>query len=57
VDPKVASASSLLTYFRFAEGDLNFYDLASDTFATFTSDIALTRDSDLLVCPIGTFPS
>ena len=28
VDPKVISASSLLTNFRFAEGDLNFYDLA-----------------------------
>jgi hypothetical protein len=57
VDPKVASASSLLTYFRFAEGDLNIYDLASDTFATFSSDLSLVRDSDLLVCPIGTFPS
>lgn len=57
VDPKVASASSLLTYLRFAEGDLNFYDLASDTFAAFSSDLSLIRDSDLLVCPIGTFPS
>jgi hypothetical protein len=57
VDPKGSSASSLLTYFRFAEGDLNFYDLASDTFATFSSDFSLIRDSDLLVCPIGTFPS
>ena len=57
VDPKVASASSLLTYFRFAEGDLNFYDQASDTFATFSSGLSLIRDSDLLVCPIGTFPS
>ena len=57
VDPKVISARSLLTYFRFAEGDLNFYDLASDTFATFSSDLSLIKDLDLLVCPIGTFPS
>jgi len=57
MDPKASSASSLLTYFRFAEGDLNFYDLASDSFATFSSDLSLIRDSDLLVCPIGTFHS
>ena len=46
-----------MSYLRFSEGDLNFYDLVSNTFAASSADLSLMPDPDLLICPIGTFLS